>query len=214
MKRRIVLLGPPASGKGTIADRLQHDFGLAVVSPGSLLRAEKAADTELGREADALTSRGQLVSDSIVNSLVQKWLGTQCEAGFVFDGYPRTIGQAEALSEMLNESGLPLEKVVLLQASDEELLCRVESRVICANCGNIVRVGLHVLRFDESCPRCGGALVRRADDTAETLRTRLVEYRDKTEPLVQYYEDQDLLARVNTEAVPDEVFQEVIKSLA
>ena len=209
-----MLLGPPASGKGTIADRLQHGFGLAVVSPGCLLRAEKAAGTELGREAGELTSRGQLVSDSIVNTLVYKWLGAQSETGFVFDGYPRTIGQAEALSEMLNETGMPLEKVVLLEASDEELLRRVENRATCANCGNIVRVGLHVMRLDDSCPRCGGALARRTDDTAETLQKRLVEYRDKTEPLVQHYEDQDLLVRVRTEAAPDEVFQEVIKSLA
>lgn len=178
------------------------------------MRAEKAAGTELGKEADELTSRGQLVSDSVVNTLVRNWLGAQSESGFVFDGYPRTIGQAEALREMLDEIGMPLEKAVLLEASDEELLHRVENRATCSNCGFIVRVGLHVMRFDESCPRCGGALSRRADDTAETLQKRLVEYRDKTEPLVQYYADQQLLTRVGTEAAPDEVFQEVIKSLA
>ena len=214
MKRRIVLLGPPASGKGTIADRLQHDFGMAIVSPGSLLRAEKAAGTELGKEADDITSRGQLVGDSIVNSLVENWLGLQSDAGFVFDGYPRTIGQAHALDKMLNTRGTPLEQVILLEASNAELLRRVQSRATCVACGYIVRIGLHVQSVEDKCPRCGGVLTRRADDTAETLKNRLVEYREKTEPLVEHYEAQGLLARVRTEAAPEEVFREVTKLIA
>ena len=187
---------------------------MAIFSPGSLLRAEKAAGTELGRQADEVTSRGQLVGDSIINSLVRNWLGGQSGAGFVFDGYPRTVGQAHALDEMLRERGTPLEQVILLEASDDELLRRVENRATCTACGYIVRIGLHVQRIEDKCPRCGGALVRRADDTAETLRNRLVEYREKTEPLVEHYEAQGLLARIKTEAAPDEVFQDVTKLIA
>ena len=214
VKQRIVLLGPPASGKGTIADRLHSEFGLAIVSPGSLLRAEKAAGTELGKAAAELTQRGQLVGDDVINTLVHNWLGAQAGAGFVFDGYPRTLGQALALEEMLNARSMPLQSALLLEADAAELLRRVESRATCGKCGNIVSVGLHVTRIEEGCPRCGGTLTRRADDTAETLQRRLAEYAEKTEPLVRHYESQDLLARVNTEAAPGAVFASVKKILA
>jgi adenylate kinase len=187
---------------------------MAIVSPGSLLRAEKSAGTELGRQAAEITGRGHLVGDTIINSLVGKWLADQSGAGFVFDGYPRTVGQAEALGVMLNQRETPLEMVVLLEASEDELLRRVESRATCAECGLIVRIGLHVQSLTDKCPRCGGVLMRRADDTAETLNNRLVEYREKTEPLVDYYERQGLLSRVRTEAAPDTVFQEVTKLIA
>lgn len=213
MKRRIVLLGPPASGKGTLADRLQNECGLAVVSPGSLLRAEKTAGTELGKTADALTSQGQLVGDDIINTLVKNWLGAQQGSGFVFDGYPRTLGQGEALNRMLNERGTPLEQVILLEADRATLRKRVEARATCAQCGLIVGVGLNVSSIGSACPRCGGKLERRGDDTPETLERRLAEYAAKTEPLIAFYEEKNLLARVSTEAAPAEVFENVTKIL-
>jgi adenylate kinase len=214
VKRRIVLLGPPASGKGTIADRLQTDFGLAIVSPGSLLRAEKTAGSELGMRAHELTRRGELVGDDIINPLVRNWLAGQSGSGFVFDGYPRTLGQAEALDEMLRARGTPLEQVLLLEADPAVLSRRVETRATCAKCGNIVSIGLHVGSIEDRCPRCGGQLTRRSDDTPETLQNRLIEYHVKTEPLVRHYEQKGLLARVNTEPSPDEVFTTVTKILA
>jgi adenylate kinase len=209
VKRRIVLLGPPASGKGTIADGLRIEFGLPIVSPGALLRAERAAGTSLGLDADARTKQGQLIDDDTINAIVGNWVRKQNGAGFVFDGYPRTLGQATALDSMLAERKEPLDLVILLEASLETLRHRVESRAICDQCGNIVSVGVHVATLDSRCPRCGGTLSRRSDDSVETLEHRLREYSAKTEPLIQFYEDRDLLQRVNTERPPDAVFEQV-----
>jgi adenylate kinase len=214
VKQRIVLLGPPASGKGTIADRLEREHAFAIISPGALLREEAARGTKMGRDAEELTRRGQLVGDSIINAIVGQWLAGQPGDRFVFDGYPRSLAQAEALNVALAKRGTPLELVLLLQARKEVLLRRVESRAMCATCGNIVSIGLHVTSIQEKCPRCGGKLTRRDDDTAETLRCRLEEYLQKTEPLTCYYERKGILARVNTERSPGEVFQEVTTLLA
>ena len=209
MKRRIVLLGPPASGKGTIADGLRSEFGLPIVSPGSLLRAERTAGTALGLEADAKTSQGQLIDDATINALVGNWIRQQKGDGLVFDGYPRTLGQATALDAELAERAKPLDLVILLEASVNTLRLRVEHRAICNQCGNILSIGVHVPSADANCPRCGGALSHRSDDSVETLERRLQEYATKTEPLVQFYEDRGLIKRVNTERPPEIVFEQV-----
>ena len=211
MKRRIVLLGPPASGKGTIADGLRSEFELPIVSPGSLLRAERAAGTTLGLKADAKTSQGQLIDDATINTLVGNWIRQQRGDGFVFDGYPRTLGQATALDAELAERAKPLDLVFLLEASVNTLRQRVEHRAICNQCGNIVSIGVHVPNADANCPRCGGALSHRSDDSVETLERRLVEYSAKTEPLVEFYENRGLIQRVNTERTPEIVFEQVRK---
>jgi adenylate kinase len=214
VKRRIVLLGPPASGKGTLADRLRSEYSLAIVSPGDLLRAEKVAGSELGTRAAELTSRGELVDDGTINELVGNWLSRQTGDGFVFDGYPRTLGQAEALESMLTRVEKPLQQALLLEADFAILLQRVNGRAICSKCGNIVQLGLHVSSLDDRCPRCGGELVRRADDNEQTLRHRLEEYQQKTAPLIAHYQHKGLLARVNTDARPDQVFQTVSQILS
>ena len=211
MKRRIVLLGPPASGKGTIADGLRSEFGLPIVSPGSLLRAEKAAGTPLGLQADANTSQGNLVDDDTINAIVRNWIREQKKDGFVFDGYPRTLGQATALDITLAERNEPLDLVILLEASVATLRQRVESRAICDQCGNIVSIGVHVPSLDTQCPRCGGRLSRRGDDSVETLEHRLREYSAKTEPLIEFYENRNLVERVSTERSPETVFEQVRK---
>lgn len=209
-----MLLGPPASGKGTLADRLQSECGLATVSPGNLLRAELAAGTELGRRADAQTSRGLLVDDDTINEIVATWLRSESGNGFVFDGYPRTIGQADSLNATLSERRTGLERVLLLDASFSTLLDRVSKRAICAKCGNIVAVGLHVSSFEAQCPRCGGELVRRRDDSEETLRLRLQEYEAKTAPLIDYYMERNLLSRIDANQSTDGVFRDAAKYLA
>ena len=213
MKRRIVLLGPPASGKGTIADNLRVRFELPIASPGTMLREEKTAGTALGIEADKLTRNGSLVGDEIINSVVAAWLSKQGGDGFVFDGYPRTLGQAGALDQMLAERDQPLDIVLLLEADIATLRARVKNRVLCKACGNIASIGLHISDEHASCPRCGGVLVRRSDDNAETLERRLCEYTEKTAPLIGYYEKRHLLQRVNTGRSPEQVFAEVCRIL-
>lgn len=214
MKRRIVLIGPPASGKGTLADRLQSEKALSTVSPGNLLRAEKTAGTELGKRADEQTRYGRLVDDDTINSIVGNWLRFNGTGGFVLDGYPRTIGQAAALNGILASAGTPLDCVLLLDAPTEMLADRISRRAICSKCGNIVSVGLHIPSFDSPCPRCGGPMVRRADDTVETLRQRLVEYEAKTAPLIQFYTERNLLARIDAKCSVDQVYQQAERKLA
>ncbi len=213
MKSRLVLLGPPASGKGTLAEALHNRFGWPVASPGAMLRAEKAAGTALGLEADKLTRHGQLIGDTIINQVVSMWLSHEALEGFIFDGYPRTIGQADALDAMLTARGCKLDAAILLEASIETLHQRVERRGTCADCGAIVSLGLHIQNFSDRCPRCGGTLSRRADDNAETLERRLAEYRDKTLPVAGYYEKRGLLQRVPTERSEFEVFSSVLQML-
>jgi adenylate kinase len=214
VKRRIVLLGPPASGKGTLADRLSSDFDLPIVSPGNLLRAAKEAGTPAGLRAHELTSQGRLVDDETINGIISEWMSAQSGDGFVFDGYPRTLGQATALDELLDVRHADLQAVVLLEATDVVLLNRVANRAICRKCGNIVSVGVHVQSDADPCPRCGGQLARRADDNAETLRHRLAEYEAKTAPLINYYERRNLLVRVDTNRPADQVYFAVKQMLS
>ena len=205
-------MGPPASGKGTHADLLRVHFDLPSASPGAMLREEKQAGSALGLEADRLTSEGRLVSDEVINAVVRSWLNRQSGDGFVFDGYPRTLGQAAALDEMLFESGMLLEASLLLDADVATLRQRVEKRITCRACGNTTSLDL-LPEGSGECPRCGGELSRRSDDTSETLNVRFREYLEKTAPVVGYYEKRHLLHRVKAAGSQNEVFAEVCRVL-
>ena len=207
-----MLLGPPASGKGTQSEMIQSRFGIEPTSPGAMLRAELQAGTEIGKEADALTSRGLLVPDSLVIALVDRWLQAHNDA-FVFDGFPRTLAQAEALEEILKRRGTPLETVLYFNVPFETILDRVLHRLTCEKCGRIYSVRLHFGSGEEHCPACGGNLVRRRDDTAEALEHRMIEYREKTEPLVEFYRTRGLLAELAAAERPETVFAEVVNLL-
>lgn len=210
----IVLLGPPASGKGTLADSLWKEYGIPSVSPGALFRTEKAAGTPLGLKADALTSQGKLVSDMLVNSVISTWLGSNSLTnGAVFDGYPRTLGQAEALCESLKNCDRPLDFAFLLEARATVLRERMKARANCSHCGQIVSIGIHVASVESPCPGCAGTLSRRRDDSVETLASRVREYEDKTFPLIEYYEKRNLLHRVNSECPPEQVLADVTQIL-
>ena len=177
-------------------------------SPGAILREEKKAGTALGLEADKLTSQGKLVPDEIVNELVKRWLAKN-DGAFVFDGYPRSMGQGEGLNDILAARRAPLDVVLSLETDVATIRDRVNRRMMCSQCGTIVSVGWHIVSADAACPTCGGELVKRRDDTPETLELRMAEYGKKTEPLISYYANLGLLRAVDATRTPELVFQSI-----
>lgn len=173
-----------------------------------MLREEKRAGTPLGIEADKMTSQGQLLPDATIVDLVRHWLDRN-DSQFIFDGFPRTIGQAKALDEMLAQRGTSLDVAILLEADLATLQGRIQHRLICRGCGHIASESVHVSDAQGPCPRCGGEMGRRSDDTLETFERRMAEYREKTEPLIGHYENGGLLRRVNTMDKPELVFASI-----
>lgn len=203
----VILLGPPGVGKGTQAVRLSDAVGWEHVSTGDLLRAARRAGTELGRKAQSYMDSGELVPDSLILDLVRDHLkGIAPEAGILFDGFPRTTAQAEGLVQVLASVGRRVDKVVVFQASDEELVKRLSGRRTCPECGAVYNIHLTPPAKEGVCDRCGVSLVHRADDEPETVRRRLVVYKEQTSPLIEWYENSDaVVERVNAEAGVDEV---------
>jgi adenylate kinase len=212
VKTRIVLLGPPASGKGTQAENIKARTHIPSASPGAMLREEMRLGTPLGVEADRMTRDGSMVPDSMVVRLVESWIASHA-AGFVFDGFPRTLGQAEALDGLLGAQGQALDAVLFFDLSSETIVERVLNRLTCAQCGRSFAIGLHLTSDEARCPECGGALIRRSDDTLEALETRMAQYREKTEPLVEYYRRRGLLWTLQAAERPETVFAEIISIL-
>jgi adenylate kinase len=208
VRTRIVLLGPPASGKGTQAELIKERYRIEPTSTGAMLREELRRGTELGLAADQLTSRGQLVPDAMITELVGKWLQTHGDA-FVFDGFPRTVPQAIELDRLLAERQTPLQAVIFFNVPFAEIRDRVLNRVGCQDCGHIFKIGLQVASIADQCPSCGGPLCRRSDDTIEALERRMVEYHEKTEPLIAFYRDRGLLFELKGAESPETVFAEI-----
>jgi adenylate kinase len=203
----IILLGPPGAGKGTQAERLVADRGMVQLSTGDMLRAEKNAGTELGNRIKAVMDAGELVSDAIVSSLIDENLKRLVpEQGVIFDGYPRTAAQAEALDGLLAAHGRRLDRVIELDVDEDALVARITGRYTCAKCG----AGYHDIfkqpKVAGICDICGShEFKRRADDNEETVRTRMAEYRAKTEPIIPIYEARGILTRVDGMAAIDDV---------
>lgn len=212
MKRRIVLLGPPASGKGTQAEMITARYEIPSASPGSMLREERAAGSALGAEADGFTSQGRLVPDSIANQLVAGWLEKH-DSQFIFDGYPRSLGQANALEQMLAARSAPVEVALSFEADLTTLQGRVMSRCVCSECARNFSSGIHDVAVDAPCPSCGAPLLRRSDDTLETLAVRMDEYRAKSVPLIGFYRERGLLRTIDATQSPEKVFGSVVRIL-
>jgi adenylate kinase len=195
----LVLLGPPGAGKGTQAKLLESSRSLVKLSTGDMLRAAVAAGTDLGRKAGAIMERGQLVPDDLVIGLIAERIDAEARGnGFILDGFPRTIAQAEALDRLLTERGKKVDRVVVMDVDDEALVERISGRFACADCGE----GYHDLyklpKVEGVCDRCGGRrFVRRKDDNEEVVRARLKAYHTQTEPLIGYYARQGKIRTVD-----------------
>jgi adenylate kinase len=199
MIMRTVLLGAPGSGKGTQGELLSQKYAIPQISTGDLLRAAVAAGSQLGKQAKAAMDAGELVSDAIVIGIIKERL-TQADAanGYILDGFPRNLAQAQALDEMLTALGQPLQAVILLEVDFEVLMQRLTGRRTCQACGAIYNIYFSPPREEGRCDKCGSdQLVQRSDDNEETIRNRLQVYQSQTAPLVDYYTAQDKLHRVD-----------------
>ena len=200
----VILLGPPGVGKGTQGVLLCEATGCRHLATGDLLRTARREGTDLGRKAQAFMDRGELVPDDVIIGMVEEALPD--DAGVVFDGFPRTVTQAEALDEVLSDAGREVDAVAVLEADDEVLVKRLAGRRSCPECGAVYNVHYNPPAAEGVCDRCGHALVHRADDAPETVRHRLEVYRRQTEPLIEYYErHQAPVKRVEADRSVDEV---------
>ena len=198
MKRRVVLLGPPGCGKGTVAAKLEERFGLEHLSTGQWFRKEMEQGTELGERARQYIERGELVPDEIVLGLIKHWVTPELiEQGYLFDGFPRTRAQAEALDKFCAEKSAPLETVLYLQCSEDVILERITGRRVCLSCGKIYHVRTLPPVSPGVCDVCGSKLTQRSDDTEAVVKNRLVFYQKVTEPLVDYYRESGKLVSLN-----------------
>lgn len=210
----LVLLGPPGSGKGTQAERLQEDQELPYYATGNILRQAVRDETEIGREAKAYMDRGDLVPDGVIIGVIAERMDSrEAEDGFILDGFPRTVGQAEALEGKMGELGRRLTAAVLMEVADEEVVRRLSGRRTCPN-GHIFHVEFDPPESEGVCDVCGEPLQIRDDDKPEVVKHRLEQYREKTEPLVAFYEERGALERVDGARPPDEVYEEVRALLA
>lgn len=206
----IILLGPPGAGKGTQAQQLQAERGMIQLSTGDMLRAAVASGSPVGLKAKAVMEAGELVSDAIVSALIGERLDDMGDAGAIFDGYPRTRAQAEALDLLLAERGRSLDYVIELCVDEDALVERITGRFTCAVCGAGYHDTFKQPKVENTCDVCGShEFKRRPDDNEETVRTRLAEYRAKTAPILPYYKERGLVRCVDGMGTPEDVASEI-----
>ena len=210
----IILLGPPGAGKGTQARKLVDERNMIQLSTGDMLREARTSGTEMGQKVAAVMDRGDLVTDEIVIGLIEEKLDGDKAGGFIFDGFPRTLAQADALGELLNRKGESLDAVVEMQVDDDELVKRITARSTCGDCGEVYNDLTKPIPADGKCTNCGGTeFKRRADDNEESLKVRLLAYYKQTSPLIGYYYAKGALKSVNGLGEIDEVAGEIAQAL-
>jgi adenylate kinase len=211
----LILLGPPGAGKGTQAERLVDDFDLPYYATGDILREAVKEESELGREAKEYMDRGELVPDDLIGRVIMERVDSDEAAdGFLLDGFPRTVGQAEALEAALDRRGRRLTAALLIDAPDEEVIRRLSGRRICVKNQHVYHVEFDPPKNEGVCDQDGSRLIQRDDDKPETIRKRLSVYHEQTEPLIKLYEDKGLLRRFDGTRSPEEVHAHIRASLA
>jgi adenylate kinase len=206
----LILLGAPGSGKGTQGARIIEKYRVPKISTGEIFRDLAAQGTPLGLEAKKYWSAGKLVPDEVVVGLIRERIAnSDCDGGFILDGFPRTVRQADTLSDLLQQDGRTLDAALEFAVDEDELVRRLVGRRACANCGATYHVTSAPPRVPNVCDHCGHPLTKRADDSPDAIRTRLAEYRAKTAPLLDYYAERGLLNTIDANADPDTVFSRV-----
>lgn len=211
---RLILLGPPGAGKGTQASAIVEKYNIPHISTGDIFRANIKEKTELGKQIEEYLNKGLLVPDELVVSIVKDRISKEdCKNGFLLDGFPRTVAQAEALDEELKNMSLTIDKVINIQADKDLLIERIIGRRICRDCGATYHIKFSPTKKEGICDKCGGELYQREDDKLETVEKRIEVYTEQTKPLIDYYAKKGLLLNVDGTKDKKEVFEYIVKSL-
>ncbi|MHB8276600.1 MAG: adenylate kinase [Candidatus Humimicrobiaceae bacterium] len=211
---RLILLGAPGVGKGTQAKKIASEFNIPHVSTGDILRAEISSQSILGRKAEEFVHSGKLVPDEIVLQMIKEEFKTdKFKAGFLMDGFPRTLEQAEKFSKLLKELNFNINKVINITIDENEIIRRITNRIVCKDCGKVFK--LNDFEEDENlqCDFCGSELYKRKDDSEEVIKNRLEVYKAQTEPLVEFYKSQGLLENVDGLGTENEIFERILARL-
>lgn len=211
---RLVLLGPPGAGKGTQAAGIVEKYNIPHISTGDIFRKNIKENTQLGLEAKGYMDKGLLVPDELVVKIVKdRLLEKDCKEGFLLDGFPRTVAQADSLDEELKEMGISLDKAINIDVPSKELIKRAVGRRICKSCGATYHIEFNKPEKDGKCDKCSGDLFQRDDDKEDTVTKRIEVYNEQTQPLIEYYENKNILVNIDGTKSIDMVFQDIVNSL-
>lgn len=211
----IFIMGVPGSGKGTFSSKIKEEYNLNHISTGDIFRANISQGTELGLQAKAYAEQGKLVPDEITNKMVKDYLATLSDKknGYLLDGYPRTLDQAKAFEEMTDGTDLAVDVILAMDVPTDVLTRRITGRRTCKDCGEIYNIYSKPTKVEGVCDRCGGELTQRKDDNEESLKVRLDEYSNNTEPVIDYYEKKNMVSHINADASMDEIWSSVKEAL-